>query len=171
MNSGAGAEYGCPKQDSAANKHTASRVERPQRLRRRGAKRYLRLYGTRDLAVINYGSSNPYPSRFRTLAHRCMLEQLRKLLNGIASLFDHRHERSTLKVAIMPRQRDAKRTTVWMLQDVMAPTNVVHEKSYALERPQYIFRLQRRKPLAHAISDTRTRISSFTGSLSEGIGR
>ena len=47
----------------------------------------------------------------------------------------------------------------------------MHHEARAFEYAQYVLGTERRKPSAHAVSGTRTPISSFTGALSEGMGR
>ena len=58
-----------------------------------------------------------------------------------------------------------------MLQDIVAAGYVVHFETGMFEHSQYLLGLERRKSAAHARSGTSTRISSFTGALSDGMGK
>lgn len=53
----------------------------------------------------------------------------------------------------------------------MAASNMMHLKARTSEHSQDVLGLERRKQPAHAGSGTSTRISSFTGALSEGMGK
>jgi hypothetical protein len=53
----------------------------------------------------------------------------------------------------------------------MAASNMMHLKASMFEHSQYVLGFERWKPTAHAGSGTSTRISSFTGALSEGMGK
>jgi hypothetical protein len=58
-----------------------------------------------------------------------------------------------------------------MFQDLVAAGEVVNDEPRMLERSQHVLGLERGKSAAQARSGTITRISSFTGALSEGMGR
>jgi hypothetical protein len=47
----------------------------------------------------------------------------------------------------------------------------MHHEAFPFKQTQNIFRFKGGKPLAHADSGNSTRTSSFTGILSEGIGK
>jgi hypothetical protein len=71
----------------------------------------------------------------------------------------------------VPRKRDAQTGIFRMLENVVTPGRVMHSEPSSLRCPQHIFRSKGGKVPAHSVSGTSTRISSFTGILSEGMGR
>ena len=85
-------------------------------------------------------------------------------------LLNDRTQRAALQVPTVPGERDAQMFLLRVLQDVVAAADMVHYEALPFEQPQNIFGFEGRNPLAHADSGNSTR-TSFTGILSEGMGR